>query len=188
MKRTAPPSLLRSFLLFLLSPRHRETVSGDLDEEFHEGKLPELGALGARFWYLQQVVSFVPGKVAAVLVQGPALAVLCFCTALAGGWLGVMDVLLRHPGYKSQVSIAATIVAQGLLTLGVLRFRRPASLRALALGGSLPLLWLAGKALIATLRGAHLEGYVLLIALALIVQAILTLSTLSRRRELGKSA
>lgn len=38
------------------------------------------------------------------------------------------------------------------------------------------------------LRGAHLEGYVLLIALALIVQAILTLFTLSRSRELRKSA
>ena len=188
MKRIAPPSLLHSFLLLLLPPRDRETVSGDLYEEFLEVKLPELGAFKARFWYLQQVISFVPGKVAAVLLQGPALAALCFCTALAGCWLGIMDMLLRHPGYKSQVLIAATIVGQGLLTLGVLRFRRSASLRAIALGGSLPLLWLAGNAFRATLRGAHFEGYVLLIALALIVQAIFTLFTLSRTREIGKSA
>ena len=188
MKRIAPPSLLHSFLLFLLPPRDRETVSGDLHEEFLEVKLPELGAFKARFWYLQQVVSFVPGKIAAVLLQGPSLAILCFFTALSGGWLGVMDILLRHPGYKGRVWIAATIVGQALLTLGVLRFRRLAALRIVALGGTLPLLWLAGTALNATLRGAHLEGYILLIALALIVQAILTLFTLLRSREAKKSA
>ena len=43
MKRTQPPYLLDCVLLFLLSPRDRETVSGDLYEEFIDVKLPELG-------------------------------------------------------------------------------------------------------------------------------------------------
>ena len=46
--------------------------------------------------------------------------------------------------------------------------------------GSLPMLWLAGAALKATTGGAQLEGYILLIALALIVQAVLTWLTLTR--------
>jgi|GEM_PF-1220190 hypothetical protein len=180
MKRTDPPYLLDCLLLFLLSPRDRETVSGDLYEEFLDVKLPELGQFRAHLWYMGQVLSFVPGRIEAVLLQGYALRLLCVCTALAGGWLGMMDILLRHPGYKSQIVIAATIVSQAALTLAALRFHRYRRLRAIAMVGSAAILWLAGIALKATIGGAHLEGYVLLIALALIVQAVLTVLTMPR--------
>lgn len=189
MKRIAPPYLLDCLLFSLLLPRDRETVSGDLYEEFLEVKLPELGRFRARLWYMRQVLSFVPGRTVAVLLQGPALRLLCFCTALAGCWLGMMDLLLRHPGYGSQIVIAATIVSQALLTFAALRFHRYGGLRAVAMVGSLTLIWLAGIALKATLGGAQLEGYVLLIALTLLVQAVLTLLTLPRARVPGgKSA
>ena len=188
MKRTPPPSLLDSLLLFLLSPRDRETVSGDLYEEFLEAKLPVLGPFRARLWYMRQVLSFVPARAVAVLLHGTALRLLCCCTAVAGCWLGVMDLLLRHPGYGGQIVIAATIASQALLTLAALRFHRYASLRAGAMVGSLVLLWLAGSALKSTFSGAQLEGYVLLIALALIVQAVLTMLTVPRARVLpGRS-
>jgi len=180
MKRTQPPYLLDCVLLFLLSPRDRETVSGDLYEEFIDVKLPELGQFRAHLWYMGQVLSFVPGKIGVVLLQGRALRLLCFCTALAGGWLGMMDILLRHPGYRSQIVIAATIVSQAAITLAALRFHRYRSLRAIAMVGSAAILWLACIALKATIGGAHLEGYVLLIALALIVQAVLTVLTTPR--------
>ena len=97
----------------------------------------------------------------------------------------MMDLLLRHPGYGSQIVIAATIVSQAMLTLAALRFHRHGGLRAISMVGSLTLLWLAGSALKATFGGAHFEGYVLLIALALIVQAVLTMSTLPRGRVAG---
>jgi hypothetical protein len=97
----------------------------------------------------------------------------------------MMDLRLRHPGYASQMFIAATIVSQGLLTLAALRFRRSGGLRAVAMLGSLTLLWLAGTALKAAFGGAQLEGYVLLIALALIVQAVLTVLTLPRSQVSG---
>jgi hypothetical protein len=48
--------------------------------------------------------------------------------------------------------------------------------------GCAALLWLAGTALKAMFGGAEFEGYVLLIALALIVQAVLTVLTLPRAR------
>ena len=189
MKRIAPRYCLDCLLRFLLSPRDRETVSGDLYEEFIEVRLPELGQFRARLWYMRQVLSFAPARAVAVLLQGPALRFLCFCTALAGCWLGAMDLLLRHPGYGSQIVIAATIVSQALLTLAALRFRRHRGLRAVAMVGSLTLLWIAGTALKATLGGPHFEGYVLLIALALMVQAGLTALTLpSARAPGGKSA
>jgi hypothetical protein len=180
MKRTAPPYFLDRLLLFLLSPRDRETVSGDLFEEFLEVKLPELGSFRAGLWYMRQVLSFVPARATAVLQ--PTLKLVCFCTALAGGWLGMMDLLLRHPGYGSQTAIAATIVSQALLTLAALRFSRSGGLRAVAMLGSLTVLWIAVRALKTAFVGAHFEGYVLLIALALIVQILLTLFTLPRAR------
>jgi hypothetical protein len=182
MKRTEPPYLLHCLLLCLLSPRDRETVSGDLYEEFLDVKVPELGQFRAYLWYMGQVLSFVPGRIESVLLQGHALRLLCFCTALAGGWLGMMDILLRHPGYRSQLVIAATIVSQAALTVAALRFHRYRSLRAIAMIGSGAILWLAGIALKATIGGAHLEGYILLIALALIIQAVLTVLTMPRIR------
>ncbi len=185
MKETTPPFLLNALLLFLLSPRDRETVSGDLHEEFSEAKLPELGRFRARLWYMRQVISFLPAKASAVILQGPALRVLCVGTAWAGLWLGMMDILLRHPGYQGQIGIAAAIVCQALLTLGALRSRHNRGLRAVAMMGSLGLLWLVGSALKATFDGAQFEGYVLLIALALLTQSGLTLLTLPRMRVAG---
>ena len=182
MKHHAPPALLDRFLQFLLSPRDREAVSGDLYEEFVEVKLSELGQFEALLWYMGQVLSFVPRKSTALLLQRPALKLTCACTALAGSWLGVMDLLLRHPGYKVQSAIAATIVSQALLTLAAMRFDRIATLRFVAVAGSLAPLWLAGGVLKSTLGGVRLEGYVLLIASALVVQVVLTTLTLPGTR------
>jgi hypothetical protein len=188
MTRTEPPYLLDCLLLFLLSPRDREAVSGDLYEEFLDVKLPQLGQFRAHLWNMGQVLSFVPGRIEAVLLQGHALKLLCFSTALAGGWLGMMDLLLRHPGYKSQIVITATTVSQAALTLAALRYRQYKSLRAIAMIGSAAILWLAGIALKATIGGAHLEGYILLIALALIVQAVLTVLNLPRAQAPAEQA
>ena len=185
MKGNEPPSLLTCLLILLLPQRDAETISGDLLEEFVEVKVPQLGAFRARLWYLRQVLSFVPGKVSAVLLEGALLGLLCRFTALCGLWLGSMELVLRHPGYGSRLPIAATIVGQALLTLGALRFRRSRSLRAVTLCGCLSLFWLAGMALRATLGGKYLEGYVLLIAVALMVQAALTLMTLPKFRKAG---
>ncbi len=178
MSPIAPPSFLNSLLLFLLSPRDRETVSGDLHEEFMEVKLPHLGPLRARLWYGRQVLSFVPGKLSAVFFAGPALTLCCCFTGLSGAWLGAMDLVLHHPA--SQFAIAAWIVSQALITLAALRFHRSIALRVAASAGSVALLYLAVGAWKATIEGAHPEGYVLLIALALILQTVLTLLTLPR--------
>ena len=43
----------------LLRPRDRDTISGDLLEEYREEVLPTRGPLAARLWYVRQVLSFV---------------------------------------------------------------------------------------------------------------------------------
>ena len=52
--------------------------------------------------------------------------------------------------------------------------------------GGVAMLWLGGSALRAAFYGADFEGYVLLIALALIVQSVLTLFALPRVRALRR--
>ena len=41
-----------------------------------------------------------------------SLAVLSGFTALAGAWLGSMDLILKHPGYGQREIIAATIITR----------------------------------------------------------------------------
>lgn len=46
-------------LRLLIRRRDRETISGDLLEEYREHVLPTKGPRAARLWYLRQIVSFV---------------------------------------------------------------------------------------------------------------------------------
>ncbi|HSZ16038.1 MAG TPA: permease prefix domain 2-containing transporter [Terracidiphilus sp.] len=169
MKQAGPPKLMEKLLKSLLPEESRESVSGDLYEEFCDAKVPTLGPMRARLWYARQVLSFVPQKF------GSVLALTCLFTWMSGMWLGLMDLRLRHPGYAGRELIAGLIVGQAAVTLAALYLRRPGWLRPLALVGCAGILWLAGRALAGVLTGANPEGYVLLIALALIVQSVLTL-------------
>jgi hypothetical protein len=95
-----------------------------------------------------------------------------------------MDIVLRHRGEGTV--IAATIICQALATLCALRFRGWVWLTAVAMVGSVVVLWIAVRALIKLFGGADFEGYIVLIAVALIVQGVLTLLTLpwlGRRRR-----
>src|SRR5689334_16314781 len=48
-----------TLLRLLLSSRNRESVSGDLLEEYRDHILPTRGRWAARAWYARQVLSFV---------------------------------------------------------------------------------------------------------------------------------
>lgn len=189
MKLLAPPSWMERLLQLLLPPRNRQAVAGDLLEEFRERKVSQLGYWRASLWYLRETLSFAPPRLRSALVRRPALSLLCAFTALCGCWLGVMDLRLRHSGYAGQLAIAGTIVCQALLTLGALRFGRYPLLRHLSLLGCLAMFWLAGEALFGIIRGVEFEGYVALIAVTLIIQGLLTVSTLRRvDDQRGRSA
>lgn len=160
-------------LLFLLLPeRNRETVSGDLLEE-RKARAAESSPMQANLWYIRQVLSFLPARFATAFTGHPALLLLCFFTALSGTWLGAVDLRLHRAGYLGREVIAATIVLEALITLTALLLPLR-SLRILALVGTGGILWLAGKAFVGLITGKNFEGYILLIALALIAQSCLT--------------
>jgi hypothetical protein len=54
------PSIIAEFLLYvLLSKKDRETIPGDLYQEFTTSVLPKFGALRAWLWYWFQVIRTV---------------------------------------------------------------------------------------------------------------------------------
>jgi hypothetical protein len=57
-KTTVPPRWAESLLVFLLAPGDRDSVSGDLLEEYRESIVPAIGADADR-WYVRQVVRYV---------------------------------------------------------------------------------------------------------------------------------
>jgi hypothetical protein len=182
MKCLSPPRWMEAILLLTLPPRDRETVAGDLHEEFNALTV-QAGGLRADLWYARQVLSFLPHHVAAVFANSPALMLLCGFTASCGLWLGAMGLRLRHPGFVEGEMISLIIVLQAAITVIALCFRPVTSVRRTAVCGTLLLAWLAWKALIGTLRGAHLEGYILLIAILLLMQAGMTLRSVPKWRS-----
>ncbi|MEP7308122.1 MAG: permease prefix domain 2-containing transporter [Acidobacteriota bacterium] len=58
---TLPPRWAESLLRMLLPPEDRDSVSGDLLEEYRESVLPALGDK-ARRWYVRQVAGYVLRK------------------------------------------------------------------------------------------------------------------------------
>ena len=54
-----PPAWAESVLRLLLPPRNRDSVSGDLLEEYRDVVVPSRGVLRAKLWYVRQLVSFV---------------------------------------------------------------------------------------------------------------------------------
>ena len=56
---SAPPAWAEAILRMVLPPRHRESVTGDLLEEYRESVLPARGPSAADSWYVRQTGGFV---------------------------------------------------------------------------------------------------------------------------------
>jgi len=59
MTEPRPPHWAEAFLHLLLAREHRQTVSGDLLEEYRENIHPRRGQVAADRWYVGQVAGFV---------------------------------------------------------------------------------------------------------------------------------
>lgn len=84
-------------LRLLLRGRDRETISGDLLEEYREEVLPKNGPVAARLWYARQVVSFVSPVGWGLAIGAVVGAEVLFSTAiapLADDTPGTMAVLI----------------------------------------------------------------------------------------------
>lgn len=89
------------FLLrFLVRRRDRDTISGDLLEEYREDVLPSKGPVAARLWYARQVLSFVSPAAWGLAIGLAAGTLLLLDTAIepladddAGAMIAVLMIL-----------------------------------------------------------------------------------------------
>jgi len=107
---------------------------------------------------------------------------LCAFTMLASGWLVLMFLVLRHPGFEWRAALAAGFIATGAFTLAGVWLPRPgAALKALVALGAVAI----GAAGVWAIRTNVDEGFVDVIGLALLLQAVLTLVYLVRSNSAG---
>ncbi len=187
MSPDAPPRWLERMLLLFLSDRDRETISGDLLEEYREERLPGLGPIWANVWYLRQSISFASIQIKGGPHVKQLLMLMCVFTAAAAVWLAVMENILKHNGYAARTAIAACIALQGLSTMLFSMLGGRAIFRALVIAGGAGVGLLGALVIRRVLQAQHFEGYALVIALALIVQGVLTLVVLLQAHS-GKTA
>jgi hypothetical protein len=171
----APPRWLEAVLLRCLPARDRETISGDLLEEYREVQVPRLGPLRANLWYMRQLISFLVARSFGGSTMRASLTGMCVLTALAGVWLAVMEHILKHPGYAGRSAIAAGIVIQGLATVLFLMWHGHPIFRVIVQAGAMSVVVLGASAIIRILNASHFEGFVLIIGAALIVQGMMAL-------------
>jgi hypothetical protein len=189
MKNDPGPPRWAEFLLErLLVARDRETVAGDLREEYVESVMPRSGRLLADLWYLRQGLSFALRCVSEGGQMQKLLIFSSLATLICGGWLTLMELILRHAGYPSRAAIAllislvcvATLLAR-MLHLGTHheRWFWPAALA---------FIWFGGSSFLRNARSAHFEGFVFVISLMIVLQGFLMLVTMGRAKGLGQHA
>src|SRR5947208_15468233 len=106
MIQPAPPWWLEKMLLWCLPVRDRETISGDLLEEYREEQLPHLGSMQASVWYLRQCVSFLAVRSFGGSPAQASLTWMSVFTAAAGVWLAAMENTQKHAGYAERAAIS----------------------------------------------------------------------------------
>jgi hypothetical protein len=186
MIQQTPPRWLERMLLWCLPARDRETISGDLLEEYREEQMPHLGSMRANVWYLRQSISFLSVRSVGGSPMKASLTWISVFTAAAGVWLTVMENIQRHAGYAERSAIAACIAIQGLSTVLFLVRDGRSIFRMLVLTGAVGVMLLGASAVKQILDAPHFEGFVFLIGSALIVQGGLALAVVLLARH-GKT-
>ena len=165
----------------LLPKSTRETIAGDLREEFVEEIEPKRGRLRAQGWYVRQVAGFIPwfareGEgMEKVLMPLSAVVLACAC------WLAVMETILRHPGYAGRIAGALGIAAICAATILVRMLHAGVAVERWLWVGAGTLIVLGARAFIHNEQSAHFEGFVMVISLLLVAQGVLMLATMGRK-------
>lgn len=183
-----PPRWAEALLERLLPEHARETVVGDLREEFVESAAPKLGLAAARFWYVRQVASFLLWFAKEDSQMGKLLLLVSTFTLACACWLALMETLLRNPGYAERFGVALAIAAICAATILVRMLHVGFKGERWLWAGAAVLIGLGVQAFFRNAQAAHFEGFVFVISLVLVVQGALMLSTLGRPRALGPTA
>ena len=103
------------------------------------------------------------------------LIAVCGLTVAASVWLGVMSVVLRHPGFERLALTAALFALQSLLVIGVTGgWLGGFAWRVLSLLGAAAIAWTGVRVVLDDLSSNHFEGYAMVIGVLLVLQALLT--------------
>jgi hypothetical protein len=180
MIQHSPPWLLERMLICFLPVRDRETISGDLFEEYWQDQVPRVGSLRANIWYARQVISFLSIRSFGGLPEKAGLTCTSLLTAGIGCWLMAMEQVLRHSGYAERTAIATCIMLQGISTLLVLMFGVGSICRAVVLLSAVSLALFGAFSIERILQSEHFEGFVLIIGVVLIAQGLMTLVVVPR--------
>ena len=106
----SPPPIAETFLRLFLSPRDRESVSGDLLEEYRESIHPSRGQAGADAWYFYQVLSF--------FVRSNAAPALMLLVALIGRT--AFDWIVPTANFSTRATVSTVTAATILSVAGFL--------------------------------------------------------------------
>ena len=184
MSQPAPPRWLETALLRCLPARDRETISGDLLEEYRDAQVPHLGPMRANLWYARQLLGFLAARSFGGSTFRASLTWMSLFTALAGLWLVVMENVLRHPGFVARSAIAGCLAIQGLVTvLFLMCYGRRPIFRIIVQLGAASVVLVGASALIRIALAPHFEGFVFLIASALIVQGAMAIRAVAAVRQ-----
>ena len=167
-----PPQWAESLLMHMLKPRDRESIPGDLFEEYREDRAPALGRARANLWYCRQVLSL------ASFHGGPmkrSLICLCFFTLATSVCLGFTETLLRPPLFEVRIGWAILLGVASLSTILYLVLPEYRLLRILVSLGAVFMLSPAIGAIAMALGG---KGHTLLIGAVVILQLSLSVLTL----------
>lgn len=175
-----PPRWAEFILERLLASEDRQTVTGDLVEEYAGVILPRMGRLRADLWFLRQVISFVPQCAIERGNASKSLLLLSLLTLVCCSWLAYMESLMRHPGYFIRIAVDVSIALIALSTILVrllhvgIRAERCLWPAAIAVTG------IAVRGFAHNARSDHFEGFVFVISLVLTAQGLFMLLSLGR--------
>jgi hypothetical protein len=103
---------MQHLLHAVLQPVDRDTVSGDLLEEYREGVLPAHGTFRARLWYAGQVLSLLATAPAVWILAGCVLVIAAFARLSTSGppWSPVYGWLFLLCGLNAISALRTTNV------------------------------------------------------------------------------
>ena len=101
----------------------------------------------------------------------------------AGSWLGVMEAVLRHPGYVGRIAIDACIVLISLATILAQVFDLGFRSERWLCVGAVVLIGIGAQAFVHNVRASHFEGFVFVISIAIVLQGLAMLASLGRPRQ-----
>jgi len=121
-KEPSPPRWAETMLRSLLRPADRESISGDLLEEYRAAKHPLLGALRANIWYLKHVLSMLWHLIRPCALVLVGINVLRVLLGVSGEWFAgtprsitMLALMARGLWYGSLVQALVVSLADALI-------------------------------------------------------------------------